>query len=231
MGLLEVIAADISERCEGLIAIAGAEGRVIVSGGYPVRDLNGDEITRFAIRIEIPATFPTELPKVFDAADRIPRSGEWHMFPNGRCCIGVPGAIVDRLGRSFKISSFINSVMKEYFIGVALKEQGQDWPFGEMKHNEEGLLEYWQQKFCVASPVAAFRLLVEAAKSRPSKQNSKCACGSGKRARQCHGPKINQFQEKYGLELLAFDAKYIEMRIEMLKQLLQQKRMSGGYIA
>lgn len=235
MGLLESVQADLSKHCEGLLATTSTDGGVTIKGGHPVCDIDGNEITRYAIRIDIPADFPKHLPLVYDAADRFPRFAEWHMFPNGRCCIGVPAALIDRLGWNYKISDFINGPMHDYFVGQACFEAGLGWPYGAMEHNEVGLLDYWQEKFEVSSHAQALGLLRLASKDKPFRRQASCPCGSKLRIRLCHGDEIKGIRVRFGLEILFVDVKVIDRlqkrTLEGLQSQKQSENSVPGYLS
>ena len=47
-------------------------------------------IDSFELIIIVPTSFPRELPKVTEIANRIPRDGNHHVNPDGTLCLGSP---------------------------------------------------------------------------------------------------------------------------------------------
>lgn len=208
--VLEKVSADLRERCPNF-AVGSIDGALEVRGGHPVTTPDGTEVTRFSVKIQLPSSFPDELPVVFETGNRIPRNSDRHTNPNGSCCVGVPAALRKRLGRNFKVSSYILGPMSEYFLGQALVEIGEPWPAGEARHGPLGVLDFWQSFFPDDLPRQIAQVLRSAAKTKPPRKSSRCPCGRRQPVRRCHRSSIRRLQSLYPPSELLNDAMAIEV--------------------
>lgn len=198
---LEEVRADLASRCPDLFAVQAEDG-IHICGGHAVRDLSGREIDRFSVRIVIPAGFPGDLPIVFETGNRLPRSADRHVNPDGSCCVGVPAQLRQTLGKSFKVSGFVLGPMTDYFLGQALVASGGEWPVGEARHGLPGIFDFWRRTLQVSTLQEVKRILAYAAEGRVPRKNVHCPCGSGVRARRCHRRRIKELYSTYSLAFL-----------------------------
>ncbi len=210
---LESVIADMAVNYPSLAVVSSGLGLTVV-GGFPIVDQTGKELTRFSIRIEVPSGFPDELPTVFETAFRIPRTADRHTNPDGSCCIGVPAAIRLRLGKTYRLSSFIRGPMTDYFIGQALVERGDPWPVGEADHGMKGVFKFWQLHLRIEEAEQIANLLRVAATMRTPRKNSRCPCGLRKRVRICHRKEIKWLQGSFTPSFLVEQAKLFSPSVQ-----------------
>jgi hypothetical protein len=88
-----------------------------------------------------------------------------------------------------RFRTFLDEPVKAYFLGQSLVEAGEPWPYGQRSHGLEGVAEAIrdlvglsdrEQIGCAIGLLMRDRL--------PGHLD--CPCGSSRRLRQCHGPKI-----------------------------------------
>jgi hypothetical protein len=173
------------------LRIVRDQEHVGVSGTFPVMH-DGKVLARFEVEIGFPATYPRKMPFVIETGGRIPRTADRHVFPHsGRACLQVPEEWKLAPDRSFR--RFLKVPVHNYFLGQALVELGEPWPFGERSHGIQGLLESYGDVVGETDPGAIVRT-VQILAGREPKGHWQCPCGSGQRLRRCCGPRIRELR-------------------------------------
>ncbi len=191
--LLEKLKEDISSDFPNLNVYVEGD-TVFVRGDFPIKyeDTIPD---RYKIEIEVPYDYPDSIPVVRDIGGRIPRTPEFHMFSDGRCCLFVPDAKEEVLPKGSSFLDFLNGPVRNFFLGQALVFRGQPWPFGERAHGLNGIMEYLTE--LVGTPDLQTIVNYLNYMSRPNvKGHWPCPCGSGKCLRNCHFKHLLQLREK-----------------------------------
>lgn len=207
---------DVGRHCPHLVCVDTESGLDVV-GGLQITAGTGREITRFAIRIIVPEEFPRKPITVFETANRIPRSPDRHVNPDGSCCIGVPAALHARMGSGYTVSQYVLGPVTDYFVGQACVESGLPWPAGEARHGVTGILDFWKQKLRCQDYDSALVLLIAAARTRRPRKNSRCPCGARRRIRACHRQEIDWVRKRFPYDFLSDE-------IETIRNLLKNPR-------
>lgn len=177
--LLRALACE--QRFSGL-AVTVEAGRLFVRGELPILSVEGAELDRYSLEIEVP-TDPVLLPVVRETGGRIPWTADRHMFTNGIACVMLP----DERWKYFPIGTplvdFLNGPLLHYLIGQSMVEEGLEWP-AERRHNQDGVLDYYQELFETDDPATIVRSLYLLTREQV-KGHWECACGSGKKLRTC----------------------------------------------
>jgi hypothetical protein len=187
------------------------DGIIEACGGHSVLSNEGQELDRYGLRIVVPKDFPEELPVVFETTGKIPRTADYHVNPDGSCCIGVKGAIFKWLGKGFPLSSYLRGPLKNYFVFQALKAQGQSWQVGEAEHGNKGIYDFWKAELGDLSPTEMVGILAAASKGKCPPKNGKCPCGSRVRSRKCHGRLVGRLGLRYPKQLLLEESEILKI--------------------
>ncbi|MBS1702611.1 MAG: hypothetical protein JST12_13170 [Armatimonadetes bacterium] len=118
----------------------------------------------------------------------------------------MTAALIERLGHHYKLSTFINGPVNDYFIGEALVELGEPYPYGEARHGYRGVFDYWYDKLGLLTPQAVVGILKQASKPKPPRKGSACPCRSGKIVRKCHRVQILWIQNRFPTDFLLSEA-------------------------
>jgi hypothetical protein len=152
-------------------------------------------ITQYNILIEILDDYPNSVPKVFETGCRIPKEADYHInLTDNSACLFAPPERFEKWPIGAGIKQFLTGPVKEFFFSQAFKELGDEWPFGEWSHGNEGILEYYASRLGVTKAVIIAELL-EIALSPKFYRQWKCPCGSKKRLIACHGERIKKLRE------------------------------------
>ena len=152
-------------------------------------------ISEFDIKMVVSERFPKREPKVFEVGGRIPRHSDYHINPDGDCCLTVwENWLVCAKDHSF--AAFMNGPVNEYFLGQYWFEKTKRWPFGERTHGPKGQEEAYADALGIPNKkkdlIYHLRLL---SKDWP-KGHWPCPCGNGKLLRHCHRDKMTALHEK-----------------------------------
>lgn len=149
-------------------------------GGPPIHDA-------YRLRIDVPLSFPGDVPLVQELDGRIPRDIDHHVFPtSGDLCLGSPLRLQLVARAANDLVDFIWRGVVPYLYAASYREQtGGSYPFGELAHGRDGLLDDYAQIFGLATPEQAERALRLLAMKRRLANKQPCPCGCGKRLGVC----------------------------------------------
>lgn len=165
------------------------EGRVRIRGTIPVP---GD---RYRIEILFLNDYPDTLPQVRETAGRIPHISDRHVnAKDGTACVCIPDEwFLQRPDPTFL--TFLRVPVYNFFLSQKTVELTKEWPFGERRHANEGILDFYQE--CLGTKdLTAIRRYLEYASLDKIKGHWNCPCGSGKRIRNCHRQQIADLRKK-----------------------------------
>ncbi len=157
----------------------------------------GVEITdTYNLRIEVPKAFPFDLPRVTELDDKIPRTGKYHVNPDGTLCLGSPLRLLWKLSRKPTLSGFASDCLVPYLYAVSHKLKfGGDLPFSELEHGTPGALQDYADLFSLEQPEQAQRALHLLGMKKVLANKQPCPCGCGKKLKACQFNKtISKFR-------------------------------------
>jgi hypothetical protein len=162
-----------------------AQGSPAVVGDLVLRDDAGTVIDNYSIKIVASEGYPNRFPWVYETGGRIPINVDWHVFPDGHCCIkAIPEEILICKGH-IALPRFIQEQVIPYFFNQKYRELHGFFLY-ERSHGALGTIEYFSDHFNTQNVNLILKLLREAQNTRELKSNSKCICGSGRKYRKCH---------------------------------------------
>lgn len=170
------------------------ERRVLIRGSFPLTH-EGKLLDRYIVEIEIPPDYPDSLPVVRETAGRIPHTADRHMNRNGEACLFVPDERSWVLPPGATFLEFLNGPVYSFFLGQTFVEMGQEWPFGQRSHGNNGILEFYSEKIGTKNSEIIIRYL-ELLSKREIKGHWDCPCGSRKRLRDCHLREVRDLRSK-----------------------------------
>lgn len=192
------------------------EGNPLVIGSLVLRDEAEAIIDRYSIRIVQSEGYPNRFPWVYETGGRIPINIDWHVFPDGHCCIkAVPEEIL-LCKTAITLPWFIKEQVIPYFFNQKYREQNGFF-LKERSHGVLGTIEYFYDHFNVSDVNLVLKLLIESQNAKERKSNSKCLCGSGRKFRKCHRRSLRT--------LSVFSRKGIESFIDSIQLFLKVKKV------
>lgn len=159
------------------------KGKFEFSAEHPV---HGKVTDAFHLQIDVPASFPRELPEVTEIGERIPRLGSYHVNGDGTLCLGSHLRLLIKLNVAPTLGGFASNCLIPYLYAISLKlRNGGKLVFGELAHYGPGMLHDYAQLFALGSPEQAqYALSLLSLKKRIANKKG-CPCGCGNRLGQC----------------------------------------------
>lgn len=215
------------------------------SGGMVVRgavrfNIEHEErvyLDSYQVEISIPPDYPAAPPSVTETGGMVPT--DFHRFPEtGNLCLAAPVELVRVFARDRTLRHYVNGLLIPYLFSFTyFREHGQ-MPHGELGHGTIGLFEYYRDFFAI-HPILAMKLLkLLADGSTPPLM--RCPCNSGRRLRDCHGPKLDELRpllppQSFAEELremitmaMAADIKLPERDVMPKRMLRNRKKQHQG---
>jgi hypothetical protein len=170
----------------------------IIPSSYPGIELSGNfefsaqpeneiRITEsYSLQIQVPAKFPSETPVVFETGGKIPRTGDFHVNPDGSLCLGSPLRLLFLLSKSPSLQGFTQLCLVPYLYAVSYKIQyGKDFVFGQLAHGTPGELDDYMNLFGLRSITQAALALKYLGMKKRRANKLPCPCGCGRRLGVC----------------------------------------------
>jgi hypothetical protein len=159
-------------------------GRPYVCGTISLKDEENDIIDQYQVKITPTENYPYCFPLVFETAGRIPINVDWHVFPDGHCCIkSFPEEIlICKNGIDF--SWFIEKQVIPYFFNQKHREA-----FGyflrERSHGMQGHIEFFQDLLKTKNLSVIAKTLYFVKKRMEPSRTAYCFCGNRQKFRKC----------------------------------------------
>ena len=142
----------------------------------------------FEIEVLIPDAYPEILPRVSEIDGKIDSDYE-HVFVGRTLCLGVPIEMRRIFSQQPSLLGFVNRLVVPYFYGYChWKEYGKH-PFGEQKHGDEGIVQYYVDRLNLNDEVTALAVVCFLYE-HGYRGHHDCPCGSGSKVRVCHRPTL-----------------------------------------
>lgn len=179
-------------------------GKIAFTADYEGRGLIDDE---FEVEVIFPLTVTDKVPKAKEIGGRIPHDFDFHVYPDGRMCLGAPLGLRRKYIEQPTLHAFIDDMLIPFLYSFSFKEKHGYMPFGELSHGGKGIAEYYREFFETDSDLAVLELLKIIAADN-YRGHMPCPCGSGERLRKCHGPQIREIKDQQSREDFLNDLAY-----------------------
>lgn len=178
-------AKNISEHLPTLKYSENEAGEPIVTGTLILNDEEGKLVDKYNIRIESSEHYPFGFPRVFETNGRLPYNLDWHVFPDGHCCISsMPEEkLICRKGINLKW--FIEDQVTPYFFNQVYRELTGHF-LRERSHGIIGNLEFFAELLKTNSLLTIAKCFEFIKKREAPTRVSNCFCGSNLKFRKCH---------------------------------------------
>lgn len=156
-----------------------------VIGSIELADERGGIIDRYQVKIVPTKDYPSKFPYVYELNGRIPINIDWHMFPDGHCCIKAQTEEILICNQGLTLAGFIETEVIPYFFNQKHREL-YGYFLQERPHGQKGNLEFLYQVFRTTDKLVIRRCLLFISKRQEPNRVSICYCGSGEKYRKCH---------------------------------------------
>jgi hypothetical protein len=144
----------------------------------------------YDVEIKVTKEFPYVLPAVKETGGRVPKVADNHVYTDtGFLCLGTEMACVTKAINSRSLLKFVNEQVVPFLGGYAYCcRYGGGWPYGELSHGSQGIVEYYRDYFGVNDNeliLSFIRMALEWNETRWDK-STECMCKSGEKLGVCH---------------------------------------------
>lgn len=162
-------------------------------------------------------SYPKYLPQVILKDHNSIKTPDRHISNNGKCCLATDVEAQEIIGQNYSLEIFTNQLVIPFFASQVYFDNTGKWPYGDYKHYEEGLIQYYQEKINVSKTNIIKGLEVLSGK-RNIDRNDICFCGSGLKYKKCHSDIIEPLK-------LHVNNLYFRQNLQTLKQYYEEQNI------
>ena len=184
--LLREVNETIGFEQPGLKATSGTDS-IFVDGTYFLKIddfISQGPIAQYEIKIRFPMKFPQMEPVVCETGKTIPHDPDYHINPDGTCCI-VIWEIWKLSTKNVSIQTYFDGPLKNFFFGQYTKKNTGEWPFGEEKHGKAGIINAFAKRLLCNSNEKEVLNHLQFLLTDKFKTKLACPCGSRKISKEC----------------------------------------------
>jgi hypothetical protein len=169
--------------------------RIYIRGAFPII-IDGNEVDRFQIEIEMPDNYPHDFPIVRETIGRLPKILNRHFNGDDTACLFLKDESYKHYTPQSTIVDFLDVCVKSFFVWQIEYDLTGGKPTRNARgHGLDGTIEFYKEELGVDS-VAAIVQFLEYHTSKKVKGHWPCFCGSHKELRRCHLDKVNDLRKK-----------------------------------
>jgi hypothetical protein len=177
--------ADFLRNNPGMTFAALSSKQAMLEGTYHLsayHPAGGNVDKDYNLRIEIPVSFPREVPIVREINYLIPRDNNHHINRGtDSLCLGSRIKILQKIYENPTISGFVEKCVVPLLYAAVL----DDFVFGELEHGYRGILEDYKEIFSVSTSTQVLGILFCLSRKKRFANKQLCPCGCGHRLGKC----------------------------------------------
>jgi hypothetical protein len=140
----------------------------------------------YRLRIDVPSSFPQELPFVTELDGKIPHNEDYHNG-GGRLCLGSPLRLMLELQKDPDIHAFSQRLIVPFLYAMSLKlKYSTPFVFGELRHGVNGELDDYRELLGLEHNDQVIYALQCLLKKKRLANKMTCPCGCRRRLGQCN---------------------------------------------
>lgn len=173
------------------------DGSFVISGSLSFSaSCHDKERIRDSYDVEIcaPKNEFLAVPTVKETAGRIPKTADDHVNPDETLCLGTRLDVRRQYQKDPTLMGFIKHLLIPFLYSFSYKERHGEYPYDDLPHGEVGTLEHYKEIFNTDSDLCVLNLLKVLVEDN-YRGHLPCPCDSGKKLRNCHGPKLREIKE------------------------------------
>jgi hypothetical protein len=180
----------------------------VITGELDICDVEGMYWNTFHITMLVPRGYPYCVPIVAEKSTIIPRDIDWHISPEGICCLDISHnlKVMSKLG--INLTSFIREKVYTYFANQLYKLEQNKYAGEEYAHHLDGIIQYYIETHQLQDKQTIVAMLQQIISKANVGRNDPCPCGNGKKTKHCHQSSIDTLKT-LGNEKLLQDFKSI----------------------
>ena len=172
--------------------------KIELAGEYHLKaQLAGSQLVErtYQLRLVCPRDYPRRLPKVLDEGKYLPRNQDYHTYSDGSFCLGSELKIKSLLRDDHSFTAFFENIVDRFLYAVSHRIEFGDFPYGELAHGEQGLIEDYGEMFGLSGKLSVLRALRALGKRKREANKLPCPCGCSRRFGCCdYRFELNEFR-------------------------------------
>jgi len=161
-------------------------GMWCITGQLDICDVKGVYWDTFDIILVVPKSYPYCIPLLMETSKLIPREIDWHISPEGFCCMDVEHNLIAMSKRGINLANFIKDKVYSFFANQLYKLETQHYAGAEYEHHVAGVLQYYREKHNISKAETVLIFLDNVLSKTGIGRNEPCPCGSGHKIKNCH---------------------------------------------
>jgi len=165
------------------------EEGIILNGEYDFHaKMEGFEALEetYSLSIYIPKSYPKTAPIVKEVGGIIPRNQDHHVNGDGTLCLGARIILLQTLSNNPSLLDFAQNILTPFLYSISYKMKFGALPYGDLSHEEAGLVEAYEELFNVRGKQAVIRVLKALGSNKRIANKLLCPCGCNKRLGLCN---------------------------------------------
>lgn len=164
----------------------------VIKGELDVFDNNGVYWDSFKIALVVPEGYPYCVPVVIELSKKIPRQIDWHISPEGVCCVGMDHRLLWQAKRGIDLAGFIQNEVYPYFANQLYKLATGKYASGEYEHDFAGVRQFYTEDLELIDINLVIRILKGILRNEIPGRNDPCFCEKQKYKRcAVHYQRVN----------------------------------------
>lgn len=181
----------------------------VIVGELDICDMAGSYWNTFRIAMLVPSSYPYCVPIVIERSDIVPRDIDWHISPEGECCVDAEHSLLAMSKMGINLGDFIAEKVYSYFANQVHKLESQEYAGAEYAHHTAGIIQYYIEELNIPSAEAILKTLKQIFNKQSLGRNDRCPCGSSLKLKNCHKKDI-QTIKSFGKVKIQEDIKDID---------------------
>lgn len=207
-------ALELAQEPDGQLRVRGPLGFTIDHDGHMITDT-------YQIELHIPNDYPDSPPSAYEPEGKVPEEFE-HFMEAGNFCLGAPVEVRRQFAAHRNLLTFIDDQVIPYLFAYSYKREYGELPFGERDHGYFfGLLDFYMDHFG-ATKLASLKLL-KCLADQFAPPLGPCPCGSGRKLKDCHGPKLDELRPHLSPERFEAELRHMIEEARILNRTLPEQ--------
>lgn len=177
-----------------------------IKGMVDVIDDVGHFWERFEVAIVIEASkYHYVVPKVYALGTNVYKTPNWHIAPNGECCLDIPHKLILESKRGINLIGFYQGKVYPFFANYCYKKETGNYANGEYDHLEAGIVQFYTEELGLVDKKEVLSLINFALTNNAKVgRNELCPVCGGNKYKKCCGSVIGRLKS-FGQEQLDQD--------------------------
>ncbi len=184
----------------------------VITGDLDICDTAGAYWNTFQITMLVPCGYPYSIPVVAERSIIIPRHIDWHISPEGLCCLDAEHSLIALSKRGIYLGDFIAEKVYTFFANQIHKLECKEYAGAEYAHHTAGVIQYYIEELNMPSVEATLQTLTQIFNKQGLGRNDKCPCGSHLKLKVCHDKAIETIKS-FGRSQIKKDIEIIQVHI------------------